>query len=293
FVRTADLTFGPITTLRGGPGGTKKIPWTAFQMSPNDWVRVQLCSKILWDAHHYHQICSSTRTPTLHQVIPIIETLASPWEDKAKDPVFAIFHNALTYGLEKLNKYYKCLDNTDSYILALFAHPYFQLDYIELNWGGEKEYREDIANKVPNPRNWQAHATKVVEDAMRAYWPKRLRIDPKTGILFVPDGSRQGPLDGDDDNDKYDRARRAKRRQGNKGEDAWHAELKCYLSHPMSDNITKFMDTLDWWTVRTHAHPRFYTDRVLFYWYRNRNMPQCIRQWPGSPSTSLRSRPRL
>ncbi|KAI0743012.1 hypothetical protein C8Q80DRAFT_1108172, partial [Daedaleopsis nitida] len=293
FVRTVDLTFGPITTLRGGPGGTKKIPWTAFQMSPNDWVQVQLCSKILWDAHRYHQICSLTRTLTLHQVIPIIETLASRWEDKAKDPVFTIFHDALTYGLEKLNKYYKRLDNTDSYILALFAHPYFQLDYIELNWGGEKEYREDIANRVPNLRNWQAHATKVVEDAVRAT-PSCLRVLRLTvDASAAPGDPGQGPLDGDNDNDEYDRARRAKRRQGNEGEDAWRAELKRYLSHPMSDDITKFMDTLDWWTVCTHAHPCFSTDRVLFYWYRNRNMPQCIRQWPGLPSTSLRSRPRL
>ena len=74
----------------------------------------------------YHQMCSSNRSPTLHQVIPVLETLCSRWERRLEDPEFDIFHDTIRLGLEKLNKYYKRLDNTDAYILAmhLLFHSY-------------------------------------------------------------------------------------------------------------------------------------------------------------------------
>ncbi len=51
------------------------------------------------------------RAPTLHQVIPALETLASRWEAKAVNPAYELFHGALKKGLEKLNKCYQKLDN--------------------------------------------------------------------------------------------------------------------------------------------------------------------------------------
>lgn len=73
------------------------------------------------DANRYHQVCSSTRTPTMWQVIPALEALSSRWEKKAEDPKYELFHDALRKGLEKLNKYYKLLDEAAAYILALCA----------------------------------------------------------------------------------------------------------------------------------------------------------------------------
>ena len=52
-------------------------------------------------------------------MIPVLESLATCWEAKAKNPKFEVFHDALKKGLAKINKYYKKLDNTDVYILAL------------------------------------------------------------------------------------------------------------------------------------------------------------------------------
>ena len=45
--------------------------------------------------------------------------LALRWDAKSRDPKYATFHPALEKGLAKINKYYKKLDNTDMYILAL------------------------------------------------------------------------------------------------------------------------------------------------------------------------------
>ena len=70
------------------------------------------------DAHRFQQLCSTTRAPTLHQVFPLLETITSRWEAKAKDPTYAIFHDALKAGIGKLTKYYLQLDNTPAYVLS-------------------------------------------------------------------------------------------------------------------------------------------------------------------------------
>jgi hypothetical protein len=41
FLASADAMFGPITTVRSGGRITKKIPWSAFQLSGEDWERVR------------------------------------------------------------------------------------------------------------------------------------------------------------------------------------------------------------------------------------------------------------
>jgi hypothetical protein len=39
--------FGPITTVRAGGRITKRIPWSAFQLSDEDWGRVKDVIEIL------------------------------------------------------------------------------------------------------------------------------------------------------------------------------------------------------------------------------------------------------
>ncbi|RPD68498.1 hypothetical protein L226DRAFT_437042, partial [Lentinus tigrinus ALCF2SS1-7] len=122
FIGMADLKFGPITKLRCKGEPTKNIRWTAFQLTDADWAKIKLCTEILADANRYHQICSSTRMPTLWQVIPAMEALSSRWEKKAEDPKYALFHDAIRAALEKLLKYYKQLDKADAYIHTLDTH---------------------------------------------------------------------------------------------------------------------------------------------------------------------------
>ncbi|RDX49552.1 hypothetical protein OH76DRAFT_1350567, partial [Lentinus brumalis] len=250
FINTADLKFGPITVIRRPGQPIKKIPWTAFQLSEADWERVRLCCDILADANRLHQLCSSTRVPTLHQVIPALETLASRWEAKAANPDYALFHVALNKGLEKINKYYEKLDDARSYVLSHFTDPYLKLDYIQQHWGGADDYDEAIANGDPYARNWQAYAREIVDDTMREYWPKR---------LFKSDGSlangdaAQAPVPsapGDesiDVLDEYDRLR-LKRLRGADTVDGWKSELQRYLDDPAAD-VKRDTDLVKWWAV--------------------------------------------
>ncbi|KAI1781763.1 hypothetical protein LXA43DRAFT_907803, partial [Ganoderma leucocontextum] len=246
FVEHADAKFGPITTLRPKGGPSRDIPWTAFKLKKSDWVRVKRCAEILEDANDYQQICSTTRSPTLHQVIPVLETLASRWEAKSQDVKYSVFHPALEKGLAKINKYYKKLDNTHVYILALLLHPYYKLDYIEAEWGGQQEYEADLAAGIENAINWTAHARDVTEQALKHYWPQRFGCPPvpapgeEPAAVPAADNAREGD---------YDRARAARLRNAH-AEDGWKAELRRYLDDPMAD-VTKDIDTVKWWSVST------------------------------------------
>ncbi|KAM5541078.1 hypothetical protein V8D89_005389 [Ganoderma adspersum] len=171
FILTANVCFGPIMTIKKKRQLMKHIPWGAFLLTESNWKCVKLCSEILEDADRYYQVCSTTRVPTLHQVIPTIESLMSHWEAKLHNPKYAIYHDALRAGLDKLNKYYKKLDNTNVYILALLLHPYYKLNYIEHQWGSEDEYLADLKAGELNARNWRQYAREVIDRAMERYWP--------------------------------------------------------------------------------------------------------------------------
>ncbi|KAL1947386.1 hypothetical protein VTO73DRAFT_14347 [Trametes versicolor] len=343
FIITADLKFGPITTIRERGRIVKKIPWTVFQLSGEDWNRVHLCAEILavsnsirvrvlharpvvrirvrrvcihvhirrllirirvrvrrvhirvrhvrvrvrirhvrirvricrvcvrvhvchvrdcayvhtrmrttcsfaylrtgtphvHDANRFHQVCSSTRLPTLHQVIPTIESISSRWEKKSEDDTYGLFHSALQRGLEKLTKYYKKFDNTHVYVLSLLLHPYYKLAYIEQMWGGEEEYLADVAAGVHNARNWQAYATEIVEKAMQEYWPMRLMA--KGAATPPPTQADNANAEGEDN---YDRARAQRLlAAATKG---WKVELDQYIADP-SANVNKDSDTVKWW----------------------------------------------
>jgi hypothetical protein len=71
------------------------------------------------DANRIQQLFSSDKKPTLWRALPAIECLQSAWEAKQKDPKYALYHDALGAGLDKLRKYYKRFDNSPAYVLAL------------------------------------------------------------------------------------------------------------------------------------------------------------------------------
>jgi hypothetical protein len=55
----------------------------------------------------------------LWRALPALEELQSAWEKKRDSPAFELYKDALTEGLEKLNKYYSRLDEKPSFVLAL------------------------------------------------------------------------------------------------------------------------------------------------------------------------------
>ena len=71
------------------------------------------------------------------------------------DNHFAIYHGALNNGLSKLWKYYSQFDEKPVYILVLFLHPYYKLDYIKMAWGGTKEKAEEIKAGNKDVKDWK------------------------------------------------------------------------------------------------------------------------------------------
>ncbi|TBU51988.1 hypothetical protein BD310DRAFT_982181 [Dichomitus squalens] len=215
FVAVADLRFGPITTIRRKGAPPKKIPWSAFMLSDDDWERVNLCGKILE-------------------------------EKKSRDPDYGLFHDALKAGLSKLDKYYKRLNNADIYILALLIHPYYKFEYIEHQWGGEAEYLADVTAGIPNPRNWVAYAREVVKKAP-------IRFGRPTADAARPGAEELSPT-GTDSDDEYDRARQAMLRRG-EPEDGWKLELKSWFKDRGTPEVKKDMDTVKYWECFHRSWP--------------------------------------
>ena len=143
------------------------------------------------------------------------------------------------------------------------------MSYIESRWGGEAEYQSDKAAGIAGARNWTKYAHSVVDKAVslilvpklhtqltiffqaEEYWPKRLFQEASgaqsTGSAAPPVHTAPG---GSDDEDDFDRMRRQQLAQAG-GSDGWKKELRRYLDEPIRSDITKYMDTVEWWGVST------------------------------------------
>ncbi|EIW63229.1 hATC-domain-containing protein, partial [Trametes versicolor FP-101664 SS1] len=126
-------------------------------------------------------------------------------------------------------------------------------------WGGEAEQAADIAAGDPDAVNWKAHARKTAEDAMRSYWPKRLRQKPDganpPAPVADPDEASGAAQEGDDsssDDDSYARARKQRLLADQSG--GWKGELDRYLADPSLD-VDKDADTVLWWSKHVDSFP--------------------------------------
>ena len=55
---------------------------------------------------------------------------------------------------------------TGTDMLSPVLHPYYKLDYIESEWGGQAEYKTDLAAGLANVINWTAHACDITKKAV-------------------------------------------------------------------------------------------------------------------------------
>ncbi|KAF8198603.1 hypothetical protein BJ912DRAFT_845440, partial [Pholiota molesta] len=163
FIASADEIYGPITTLRRNGRLLKHIPWSAFKMLEDDWIRVIDARDILGDSNRIQQYFSSEKQPTLWQALPALEELQSAWEKKRDNEKYILYKPALEDGLAKLAKYYTRLDEKPSFVLALVLHPYYKLAYIKLTWGGPEDQEKEIADGNPDARDWQDEAQQILE----------------------------------------------------------------------------------------------------------------------------------
>ncbi|KAH9920792.1 uncharacterized protein B0H18DRAFT_858501, partial [Fomitopsis serialis] len=166
FINTADDLFGPITTLRAKGKIVKRIPWSSFKLKEQDWEHVKDVVDILKDANDIHQLFSYEKSPTLWRVLPAFEDLLTRWEGKRDNPKFQAYKPGLDNAIKKLHKYYCALDRSPVYVLALVLHPYYKLDYIESEWGGEEERQEQWSAGNFDAKNWKQEARKIVENTV-------------------------------------------------------------------------------------------------------------------------------
>ena len=101
---------------------------------------------------------------------PALEQLQSTWEKKHDNPQYALYKDTLTDGLEKVGKYYSCLDKKPSFVLMLsktliplvvrhinetfeVLHPYYKLAYIKVLWGGPDKQAAEIEAENPDVKD--------------------------------------------------------------------------------------------------------------------------------------------
>ncbi|KAF9016916.1 hypothetical protein BDP27DRAFT_1251619, partial [Rhodocollybia butyracea] len=157
-----------ITTVRKDGRIEKHIRWSAFKFSAQDWNHVADCKAILEYVHSICFLCGTISFYKGHQPYPAAlfgeqEYLLTQWENKLVDPHFELYHPALEAGLAKFRKYYEKFDEKPAYILSLFIHPYYKLNWIELHWGGADAQAEAIAGGDGYAQNWMDEAEKLVE----------------------------------------------------------------------------------------------------------------------------------
>jgi len=106
-------------------------------------------------------------------------SLQTAWEAKHDSECFSLYKQAINNGLQKLWKYYSCLDSKPVFILALskffyhilyqanisvtVLHPYYKLDYIKLMWGGADEQAKEHAAGNLDAKNWQDEALVIIK----------------------------------------------------------------------------------------------------------------------------------
>jgi len=76
-------------------------------------------SLAIQDSNLIQEYFSAEKQPTLWRALPALEELQTAWEKKRGSPKYVLYKDALTDGLEKLQKYYSRLDEKPSFILVL------------------------------------------------------------------------------------------------------------------------------------------------------------------------------
>jgi len=171
-----------------------------------------------------------------------LEELQTVWENKAKDPHFKQFHQALHDSLSKIGKYYNQLDKKPAYVLALFLHPYYKLAYNKMAWGGPVEQVAELASGNTDVKDWHDEALKIVEQTMEEYWHKGQKV------LVLQEQIQASDSNGNDLCPKsvFDQLQQTHiTHDGDKG---WSPELHRYLKD-MPSKVMRDTDILEWWSV--------------------------------------------
>ncbi|ESK81374.1 hat family dimerization domain-containing protein [Moniliophthora roreri MCA 2997] len=131
-----------------------KVRWSStFIMTHRAWERHELAD----DSQHEF---SADKYPTLHRGIPALETLHAAWSSRCDNEKYARFRNALTAGIEVIEKYYNLTSNSGVHILAMVLDPASKLSYFREHWSEDEQKEVDTyLRKVFRKRHEKLNAT--------------------------------------------------------------------------------------------------------------------------------------
>lgn len=152
-------------------------------------------------------------------------------------------------------------------------HPYFKLDYIEMQWGGAEQQRKEKAAGNRFAKNWRDEARKVLEETVRSsviflspsttagtinycliqveeYWKSRPSTASERGSHQTSPDPEAGAHENADESE-FDHYRRGllERSEPSASEEGWEPELRRYLK-TLFKEAAKDMDLVEWWSVR-------------------------------------------
>ncbi|KAJ7622680.1 ribonuclease H-like domain-containing protein [Mycena rosella] len=124
-----------------------------------DWNRLEILELILQQPHTIQTIMSSENTPILAGTVPAFELFISAWEAMKADPDPAQENVAsiISPGLTIAKNYYKKLEESNAYIIAMFINPCIRMEWIKKNW-------------LPTD---QVKARKIILDKLESYWDQQ------------------------------------------------------------------------------------------------------------------------
>ncbi|KAJ8579537.1 hypothetical protein M405DRAFT_712174, partial [Rhizopogon salebrosus TDB-379] len=103
---------------------------------PNEELAMHKLTSMEWSVpHKVQQMMSGESTPILSGVIPLFELFMSSWEKLARDHLR--LKGIIQIGLDWASGYYKCMDCTRAYIIAMMINPVIRLSWIKKHWDPE------------------------------------------------------------------------------------------------------------------------------------------------------------
>jgi hypothetical protein len=136
-------------------------------------------------------------------------------------------------------------------------------------WGGQKEQASEYAAGNLNAKNWHDEALHVVEKTMQAYWQDRSVATTTPSSATALSTSLDNVTESE-----FDRHRRTLHAQA-LNDEGWATELRQYLKD-ISDDVTKEINVIEWWSV---SAPEFYIGYLLIH--LSRDILRCIPPFPG------------
>ncbi|EDQ99992.1 uncharacterized protein LACBIDRAFT_334583 [Laccaria bicolor S238N-H82] len=122
-----------------------------LRLTDMEWTVLQDFEIVLGVPHQVQKIMSKERTPVLSGTIPAFKMFMTAWEQLGTaHPRLARWTDI---GIDWATTYYKKMDDSPAYVIAMFLNPSIRLSWIRRHW----------------EPNYVARATVIIKNTMRKY----------------------------------------------------------------------------------------------------------------------------